>query len=235
MLEYRSHERFQILGDDMDSLLYVVIYCSMLWLPHDTSKEVLEVAIRMMFEQEEFFIDRWYGGQGKTLDAHTRQFTGEFDWKSPGLGEWINTALDYSRPPRERIAELYDRWDNPQYLDDYWGEFLRTHELERNDRVVHDHPRSTGQPRVHCPSSNSTEALSFKVEKRASINGTDVAGIPTNKRSRVAVTAVVAAPPRRSQRILERKEVAPPQPAVKQSSTRTTRRTSRATRRQSRK
>lgn len=78
MLDYGGLERFHVLQDDMDSLLYVVVFCSMLWLPHDTSKEELELAIRMMFEHEEFFFGRWCGGHDKSLDAYTRRFTGSF-------------------------------------------------------------------------------------------------------------------------------------------------------------
>ena len=50
MLSYPGKDRKQTFQDDMESLLYVVLYCALLWLPHEHEEGDLEHAIKMMFE-----------------------------------------------------------------------------------------------------------------------------------------------------------------------------------------
>ena len=50
--------------DDMESLLYVILYCSLLWLPHNLSKKELDNAIFEMFDKRAWLVDDFYGKRG---------------------------------------------------------------------------------------------------------------------------------------------------------------------------
>ena len=136
-------ERKPTLQDDMESLFYVVLYCSLLWLPHNLSKEGLRRVIRMMFDIKTWIVDHYHGGDGKTPNALDRHYTKSITFKEP-LHEWLQTVMDYFAPPRELQPQYKEYWSNPDHLEAYWGDFLRTHTFEADDRVVHDHPAATG-------------------------------------------------------------------------------------------
>ena len=50
--------------DDMESLLYVVLYCSFLWLPHNLPKDKLAATIKELFEHYELHEGVQFGGGG---------------------------------------------------------------------------------------------------------------------------------------------------------------------------
>ncbi|KAI0770218.1 hypothetical protein C8Q74DRAFT_882904 [Fomes fomentarius] len=116
----------------------------------------------MIFQYRELYLDRWQGGQGKVMNAHTRLYTDKIHWKSAALRGWLTTVTDYHHPPKHVSLDWWERWANPDFLDDFWGTFLATHHLECDDRVVHDHPLSKGACGGYTSSvdGSSTEALS---------------------------------------------------------------------------
>ncbi len=122
--------------DDMESLLYIVLYCALLWQPHDVTPEYLTQTIARMFDLQQFASSVQHGGGGKAVNAVHRTFTGLMHLQSPSLQEWLTNVIDYHHPPRELRDEYAGRW-SPEYLDTYWSTFLESHVLERDNRDVH--------------------------------------------------------------------------------------------------
>ncbi|KAI0775524.1 hypothetical protein BD413DRAFT_429883, partial [Trametes elegans] len=134
MLNLRFADAKHAFEDDMESLLYVVLYCALHYLPHNLQFNDLAHVVRSLFDMP---LDTTHGGDEKVANAMFRVFTGEVQFGSPALHEWLNTVMDYHMPPDELKEAYADKWKNPDHLDAFWAEFLRTHTLERNDRVPH--------------------------------------------------------------------------------------------------
>ncbi|KAH9943169.1 uncharacterized protein BXZ73DRAFT_40721 [Epithele typhae] len=134
-----SHSRLQ---DDMESLLYVILYCAFLWLPHTAPEERLKTSVYMMFERD--CAERGIAnGAAKLSNAVSRIHTSGFDWP-PLFREWLDEALGYNGPQHQERYQ--DKWDDPVHLDTYWGNFLKSHEsdLPVDDRTEHDNSRVAG-------------------------------------------------------------------------------------------
>ena len=157
MLRNAENDRRHTLQDDMESLLYVVLYCGLLWLPHSLPKSQLAMVISFLFEYSDMLDIGRVGGNGKVLNACHRIHS-ELAAFSSDLQDWLQTVMEFHRPIAHSEEEYGDRWTNPDYLDDFWGDYLKTYLLNRDDRVVHDHPHATG---VFRPASStaSTEAI----------------------------------------------------------------------------
>ncbi|RPD62303.1 hypothetical protein L226DRAFT_458441 [Lentinus tigrinus ALCF2SS1-7] len=157
MLINARNDRPHTFQDDMESLLYVIIYCGLLWLPHRLDKKKLAMTIGILFEFSDSMTPGRYGGNGKIMNRRHRIYTNAAAF-SPALQDWLQTVMEFYRPLAHCREEYADRWTNPDYLDRFWDEYLKTHVLDRDDRVVHDHLHANG---VHkAPSSmDSTEAI----------------------------------------------------------------------------
>ena len=135
MLSHLNAFARHTLADDMESLLYVVLYAALRWLPHDYPDYALSDLLQHFFEARTDVRGIPHGGTYKLGNAEYRGTTREIDFKDTSFQEWLNTVLDYHCPP-EPLKEAYaGRWSDPSHLDRYWAEFLRTHELARNDRL----------------------------------------------------------------------------------------------------
>ncbi|KAH9931684.1 uncharacterized protein BXZ73DRAFT_101596 [Epithele typhae] len=113
-----SNDRAQTLLDDIESLIYVVIYCAYLWLPHDRNKEDLEYCVYQMFDARfppsEY---RLIHGRGKAINLEDQRYTSDFHW--PQLfRDWLSTVLNYRAPPFPLIAEFEGKWEDPEHLDE---------------------------------------------------------------------------------------------------------------------
>ena len=157
MLRNAENDRHHTFQDDMESLLYVVLYCGLLWLPHSLPKRQLAMVISFLFEYSDMLDIGRVGGNGKVLNAchciHSVLAAFPSD-----LQDWLQTVMEFHRPIAHSEEEYGDRWTNPNHLDDFWGDYLKTHVLNRDDRVVHDHPHATGVLRS-ASSTASTEAI----------------------------------------------------------------------------
>ncbi|KAJ3003616.1 hypothetical protein NUW54_g5207 [Trametes sanguinea] len=58
--------------DDMESLIYVVLYCALLYLPHNQTLRDLTDLYQAFFDQREEINNEDFGGQGKTNNAYSR-------------------------------------------------------------------------------------------------------------------------------------------------------------------
>ena len=131
--ELRKHT-FQ---DDMEALLWVVLYCGLFYLPHDLSTDDLTTMHTGLFERSSRFKGGHIGGEGKSVNASDRLWTNHVQFGDAAFAEWINTVMDYHRPPPELKAKYKDMW-TAERLDAFWKDFLQSHNLERDNRTVHE-------------------------------------------------------------------------------------------------
>ena len=225
-----GHERYPTLEDDMESLLYVILYCSLLWLPHNLSKRDLALMVRMMFEDRTWLVDQYHGGEGKTANAFNRRYTKMVTFKEP-LHDWLQTVMDYHSPRIHLREEYRGYWSDPDHLESFWRDFLQTRTFQPNDRVVHDHPAATGEypPLGSSRRPYSTEVIWFGRRDENSPDGVATAA-PRKRR-------LPSQPPiRRSKRLKELAEALasepePPRDPTSKASARPQRRQARQRRR----
>ncbi|KAI0712051.1 hypothetical protein C8Q76DRAFT_796939 [Earliella scabrosa] len=179
LVEINGPNHQHTIQDDMESLIYVVLYCAYLWLPHELSSRELSSTMEMFFAFREQRGDKYFGGMGKASNRIGRTYTDLPNFE-PALQTWINLMLDMccpridlspgNTPYREEdkdvpvnnpeaLALKRKRW-TPEHVEKFWAEFWATHTLPINDRVVHDHPRATGEfyegvQVLSCPSYGS--------------------------------------------------------------------------------
>ncbi|RDX42627.1 hypothetical protein OH76DRAFT_1410972 [Lentinus brumalis] len=144
----------QTLEDDMESLLYVIIHCGLLWLPHDLSDSELNATITMFFTARNVPLSDTAAIRQEAMARGIRPME-----IGCGLKDWLFDLLDYFsgfEPPedegedREPPAAGEGDGEPPknthewtiENLEKFWEEFLRTHTLGQDDRVVHNHPRA---------------------------------------------------------------------------------------------
>ncbi|KAI0323477.1 hypothetical protein GY45DRAFT_1376296 [Cubamyces sp. BRFM 1775] len=135
-------EKGHTLQDDMESLLYVILYCSLLHLPHSMHNPAeLHTFIYTFFDYSSYAAGRLHGGDAKMVNAGDRSWIQRIKFDSENISDWLNTAMNYHYPPRHLRREWWDRWSNPDYLDTFWGAFLERRDLERADAVNNKQPQ----------------------------------------------------------------------------------------------
>ncbi|PIL30491.1 hypothetical protein GSI_07191 [Ganoderma sinense ZZ0214-1] len=109
-----GHKGKATFQDDMESLLYVVLHSALLWQKHDAHEIDLTNIITEMFNK-------------------SRELAGGFENRD--LSEWLNTVMDFHSPPPHLQAAYKDKWSDPEQLDAYWHDFLKTRTLARDNRT----------------------------------------------------------------------------------------------------
>ncbi|KAI9059508.1 hypothetical protein FKP32DRAFT_1634316 [Trametes sanguinea] len=187
--------------DGMESLIYVVFYCALFYLSHDLDAETLTKLNKDFFEHREVAGDVAFGAKGKVANAHTRHLTGSVRFRSVAFREWLDTVLDY-HSPRKGFIGIGEMWE-PEILDAYWSQFLKTHTLERDDRTVHslinDHLYDPNSPHSepvpshspHRPQDHDTEVPSSIAAARGGrprkrSRGTDAGPVASSSRAQHA-------------------------------------------------
>lgn len=123
----------------MESLLYVVFYCALHWLPHNlTEQDSLSEVISTFFKWRTMKSGLPFGGDAKLSNTMDRLYTSMPKFDSTSFRQWLDTVFDFHSPPRGKEVEYADKWSDPGQLDAFWSEFLRTHNLEHGDRVTHE-------------------------------------------------------------------------------------------------
>ncbi|KAI9062464.1 hypothetical protein FKP32DRAFT_1574035 [Trametes sanguinea] len=136
LLDGRDADIKHTFADDMESLLYVVFHCALCYLPHSLSDRDLTTIHFEFFERVIRLRGLVGGGSVKLGNALDRAITKEITWGSASFAEWLNTVMDYHHPPSTSLYAYNDKW-NAATLEAFWSQFLETHELERDNRVVH--------------------------------------------------------------------------------------------------
>ena len=137
MLDPRQIHGKHIFLDDMESLLYVIFYCGLMWQPHNLSTRALTTTISSFFDEcFERHRGEMHGGAAKLANAIRRQYILTLVFDSTSLDDWLLTAMDFHSPlPMDR-DKYKDKW-SPEQLDAYWSAFLQSNTLEPNNRVEH--------------------------------------------------------------------------------------------------
>ena len=137
-LLYPGHQDHRhTFADDMEALLYVVMYCALLYLPHRVLVSTLTETVYKLFDEVQDDGTHLSGGGGKVINQHTRMFTGRMVFASPAIREWLDTVMGYHGPLPQDYARYSGKW-TPEHLDAFWSDFLKTRTLERDNRTVQE-------------------------------------------------------------------------------------------------
>ena len=136
----KAHELKHTFQDDMESLLYVVLYCALLWQPHTLTQEVLTHFISKFFDDAMVYSKRpAVGGSAKMENAYSRLWTEQMGLRSHGLRNWLDSMMNFHSPIPRREGEPNDKWADPASIDSFWADFLCTNsELELDNRVENE-------------------------------------------------------------------------------------------------
>ncbi|TBU27058.1 hypothetical protein BD309DRAFT_859388 [Dichomitus squalens] len=199
MLHPDGDELKHTFQDDMEALFYVVLWCALMYQPHNLTLEELRKIVAEVFDERVPFMPGIVrGGGGKMANAMFRSYTSVMEFGSKHLDEWIKTVADFISSGDEWKGEDEDKWSNPEHLDVYWATFLQTHTLERDNRFVHvlRAPRKDGLPPLaskppshhlhsgHTPPSYTSARPKQESRKRASSEPNADAEPRTTKRLR---------------------------------------------------
>lgn len=127
-------------ADDMESLLWVVHYCSLLYLPHNLTPEGTQSIIRELYDKSVFLRGHMRGGFSKIANRVDRRMTRHIVFTNPDLQKWLDDVMDL-HGPKGLFDEAAERlWKDSENLDTLWREFLATHTLARDDRIENEFP-----------------------------------------------------------------------------------------------
>ena len=112
----------------MESMLYVVLYCGVMYLPHKTDPEDFRGLLAGMFDSYSLSsVGIPHGGDGKRRNKRSRVFTSTIKWESTPFKDWLDSVMEFHQRGKE--------W-NPVSVGDWWDQFLVRHgeTLSRDDR-----------------------------------------------------------------------------------------------------
>ncbi|KAI0350368.1 hypothetical protein OH77DRAFT_1573299 [Trametes cingulata] len=113
-----------LIEDDMESFLYVVLYCGLLRLPHNLTSMALLKTLRTVFDYQDDYVGvgKKRGGDGKLQNMANRRHTAPIKWHTPGMEEWIRTAWDHLHPT-STTPDGVGKWTHDD-LQLFWRTFL---------------------------------------------------------------------------------------------------------------
>lgn len=123
------------LKDDLESLLYVVLYCALLWLPVATSKD-LDWWLTRFFSVQEI------GSPFKQLNAAYRTYSkGLESTQNQAVLDWLSAAMDLHHHAQGGPNPIGPNpaWDDGKALEDMWKKSLEG-ELPEDDRHMNPVP-----------------------------------------------------------------------------------------------
>ncbi|RPD62309.1 hypothetical protein L226DRAFT_568895 [Lentinus tigrinus ALCF2SS1-7] len=182
----------QTLEDDMESLLYVIIHCGLLWLPHNLTDAQLDATIDMFFTSRNVSLSDTEAVRQEAKERGIQPM--EIDC---GLQDWLFDLLDhFSGPEPPESGDADDDVDHAggeaderpaqewkiENLEKFWEEFLQTHTLGRDDRVVHNHPRATGTSSAVGGAEPSSKAETAAAAPTASESTPSASSVAKGKR-----------------------------------------------------
>ncbi|KAH9915714.1 hypothetical protein B0H21DRAFT_887034, partial [Amylocystis lapponica] len=120
-----------IIQDDMDSMLWVVLYCGYLWLRVKTlTDNKLDDIVYELFEYSRYNVEKntAMGGNAKRHNALSREYTNYFEFECVPFQKFCETMMDYHHPLDHTKVELAGKWEHPRHFEEVWDTFLRTNE-----------------------------------------------------------------------------------------------------------
>ncbi|GBE84586.1 hypothetical protein BKA93DRAFT_428387 [Sparassis latifolia] len=140
--------------DDMESMLWVVLYCSILWLGHNRSPRSVLLTLESLFDQhlsdEDGSIS---GGAGKLVNQHDQRYTDRIRFSNPTIQRWLDTVMKFNSSylnAQQHNVESAMVWEDPKAFDKFWKDFIANNDLAEDDRVDRPLPPNqvprNGQP-----------------------------------------------------------------------------------------
>ncbi|RPD54644.1 hypothetical protein L227DRAFT_555970 [Lentinus tigrinus ALCF2SS1-6] len=131
------------LQDDMESLVYVILYVALHHLPHNLGSDQLAQFIREFFDASYQWGSRLMGGGAKQANIGNRVMTKRVKFQDAHFQKWLNTVLDLhaTMEQADRDEEVADLWSDTSHLDTFWKEFLAENTLASQDRVDNELPQ----------------------------------------------------------------------------------------------
>ena len=118
-------------SDELESLLYVILYCCLRWLPH-TEYYTLGSVIYDFFYSSYSFNGVEVGGSSKLAERRMRRITRRFKYPCAPVGEWITEMFELLAPLTPGKTA---NW-NESAVEALWRDTIRC-DLPDGDRVEH--------------------------------------------------------------------------------------------------
>ena len=144
--------------DDLESIIYIVLFCALLWLPVESPVRDLDWWLTEFFSTP---IGTNTGAPAKFLNAISRFYTkGLTSVKSQPVLDWLNVAMNlhYHLVGGLETAEPNPAWDDGKDLEAMWKEMLGK-ALQDDDRC--DNPIPSMALQEHSLHATDTEATSL--------------------------------------------------------------------------
>ncbi|KAI0749765.1 hypothetical protein C8Q80DRAFT_1218829 [Daedaleopsis nitida] len=185
------------LRDDMESLIYVVLWAGLHYLKHNLGPTELARFIKEFFLHYQSFGSQLLGGTAKGANMGNRRMTKRVKFENPDFQRWLDTAINLLSTLQEADDDddVEDKWSNPSHLESFWATFLTENTLEENDRVDNDIDGPILPVNVptltppHSPSAPPHVSSSSKRKERSQID------TPTRRSERLS-NRLTAQPPR---------------------------------------
>ena len=118
--------------DELESMLYVTLYCCVRWIPHNVLWR-LGSLVRKFFFSFDYVLDVKRGDMEKVWEARTeRSFTGKFDFPFKPVQQWISDMYDLLGP---FCSSRESNW-NEDSVERLWRGMVCL-DLPDGDRVDH--------------------------------------------------------------------------------------------------
>ncbi|KZT03375.1 uncharacterized protein LAESUDRAFT_761954 [Laetiporus sulphureus 93-53] len=136
VLSINDYQR--VVEDDLESLLYTVLFCAVLWLANNGTERQLEMFFANVFDKYRApYGEHVLGGSAKMMNKWNRRHTKGFVFRSKPLQVWLDEVMDLNSPPFSvsSVSKRYPRTWNFKSLADLWDQVLRMSFPNKPDRV----------------------------------------------------------------------------------------------------
>lgn len=144
------------LQDEMESFYYIILYASIVGLPHENLDDV-EGDISGFFDEHKVHKGKLLGGRAKNSNRFSSDFYDLWEFKNDALKNWLEVVLQlqYKSDKGEQL-----KW-TPKALCDQW-KITDEDDLPVNDRVhntgVNASTRGKSKPNTNTPSATQVSA-----------------------------------------------------------------------------
>ena len=119
-------------------MLWLLLYCGLLRLPHNIGAPQLKRYMDDLFDQRSLPVGDGglgaLGGYGKVQDLEKRTYLDSIQWKNATFQKWLHLLYD-CRSPRAGVASQKERWE-PSELIGLWQRMLSLLGPPVDDMVV---------------------------------------------------------------------------------------------------
>lgn len=171
--------------DDLESIIYVVFYGGLRYLPHNAST-LLNIFMNGFFNQSDKLPDGTVmGGVGKGINKTSRYYSKLVAFESASLQKWLDGAFGLL------CAESNKEWEDIESLGKLWSG-LPDKNLPTADRVEHEIPKNADT----VPANDAT-AISSRLKRKAAADARCPGKDKQDSSKRVKASAANVKPPGR--------------------------------------